>query len=146
MAKPDDQPLATAPGSPSRARPPAGPAVVQDVGLLVHLGADAVPAVLLDDPVAALGPDVRLDGVADVGDAASEPGRGEAAPHRLLADPQQLSDLAGHLTHGDGARRVAAPSVQDRPAVDGDDVAVLQGARAGDAVHDLVVDRGADRA
>ena len=51
-------------------------------------------------------------------------------------------DLADR--HGD--RRVAVPAVDDRPAVDRDHVAVAEdGRRRRDAVHDLVVDRRADR-
>ena len=42
-------------------------------------------------------------------------------------------------------RGVAVPAVDIGAAVDRDDVARLEHARARDAVHDLVVDRGADR-
>ena len=45
----------------------------------------------------------------------------------------------------DRDRGVAVPAVDDRAAVDGDQVALAQDPVARDAVHDLVVDRGADR-
>ena len=49
----------------------------------------------------------------------------------------------------DGAHRgreggVAVPAVDDRPAVDRHDVALLEHPRPGDAVHDDLVRRGAD--
>src|SRR3954452_24623506 len=53
----------------------AGPAVVEHVRVLVHLGADAVAAVVVDDAVRVrLGGDDLLDPVADVGQPA--PGKG----------------------------------------------------------------------
>ena len=80
----------------------------------------------------------------DVGDPAAEAGGGDAVPQGLLGDPHQLGDVGGTSPTRDGDRRVAVPAVDDRAAVDRDDVAVVQHPVARDAVDDLVVHRRAD--
>ncbi len=125
----------------------AGLAVVRHVRRLVHRRPDPVPDEVLDDPVRRVGAHVRLDRGRDVGQPATELGGGEPTPHRLLADPGQLEQFVGATCadrHRD--RRVAVPAVDDRTAVDRDQVALGQHPVARDAVHDLVVHRGADRA
>ena len=116
--------------------------------VLVHLGADAVAAVVVDDAVRVrLGGDGLLDGGADVGEPATGDRPGQAGPHRALGDGEQRGVLGGGLPHRDGDGGVAVPALQDRAAVDGDVVALGQRPPAvGDAVHDLVVDRRADAA
>src|SRR5690606_33870486 len=126
--------------------------VVQQVRVHVHLGADAVAAVVLDDPVLAaaglgLAAGVGLDGAGDVHEPVALLHGRDAGPHRLLRHPGQLHQLRG-VTGADEGRegRVAVPAVDDRAAVDGDDVAVLEDdVVGGDAVHHDLVDRGADR-
>ncbi len=134
-----DQPLTT-----------AGTAVVQQVRGLVHGRADAVATVVVDDPVGAVGTavaaDLPLDSVADVGEPAAELRRRQPRPQRGLAHAGELQRLGRHLAdrHGDG--RIAMPAVEDRSAVDRQQIAVAKYARAGDAMDDLVVHGGADAA
>ena len=61
-----------------------------------------------------------------------------------FGDVHQALRLGGHLADRRGERGVAVPAVDDRPAVDRDDVAVLQPVRPRDAVDDHVVRRRAD--
>ena len=144
-------------------RPSAGTAVVEQVWVLVHLGADAVPAVLSDDavPTAPAGPTplrfrlqpahLALDGVGDVGQPAApgrQPvgGRGDPRPHRRLGYLRHPGHSRVDLSHRHGDRGVSVPAVHDRAAVDGDDVALTQHLlRRRDGVHHLLVDRGAER-
>src|SRR5205814_7937800 len=104
----------------------------------------AVAGVLLDDAVAErLG--VLLDGVADVADPAAEAGSGQAAPHGLLGHLEEPLQLGRDLTDRERDGRVAVPALEDRAAVEGDDVTLAQHlVLARDAVDDLVVDRRAD--
>ena len=138
--------------APLQLRAAARAAHVGDVRGLVHRGADPVTGEVLQDAV-------RLDPLARLGLLArtcsstawemslTRPPRRAAAmpgPERLLGDPHQLGGLRGDLAHGHGDGRVAVPAVDDRAAVDRDDVAVLEHPGARDPVHHLVVDRGAD--
>ncbi|CAO5231769.1 hypothetical protein FAGKG844_160039 [Frankia sp. AgKG'84/4] len=123
---------------------PARTAVVEHVGGLVHLGADAVAAVVVDDAVAARA-DVPFDRGADVGEPAAELGGRQAGPQRALTGLDHRENLGRDLADGDSDRRVAVPAVDDRAAVDRDDVALAQHPlAAGDRVDHLVVHRAAD--
>ena len=92
-----------------------------------------------------------LDRPGDVGQAplaraGAAGGRGEPGPQRVLRRRGQAAQLRRDLPDPDRDRGVAVPAVQDRAAVDRDQVAVVQHLRgAGDGVHDLAVHRGADR-
>ena len=105
-------------------------AVVEDVRVLVHLGADAVADVLLDDAVA---------GSATKSSTACADRRSAALPAAIAAMPRHIAcrgDLdqrprrpASTVTvgrHDDGEGRVAVPAVEDRAAVDRDEVARLR--------------------
>jgi hypothetical protein len=73
--------------------------------------------------------------------------RGQARPQRLLGHPRQLEHVVAARADRDADRGVAVPAVQDRAAVDRQQLALLQhpvGRR--DAVDDLRPGRGADRA
>ena len=76
------------------------------------------------------------------------PSRAAAMPAHSASSVTRISSATsgGDLADRDGDRGVAVPAVDDRAAVDRDHVAVGEHADAGDAVHDLVVDRGADGA
>ena len=81
----------------------------------------------------------------DVGELAAQLRGGQAGPHRLVADPDQVEQLRGDLSDRDRDRRVAVPAIHDRPAVDRDDVALAQDLLlVRDPVYDLLVDGGAD--
>ncbi len=125
--------------------------VVQQVGVHVHLGADAVAAVILDDPVLAAGraglaADVALDRPGDVHQAVAVPHGRDAGPHGLLGHPGELEQLRSVTGAHEGREgRVAVPAVHDGAGVDRDDVAVLQDRLlVRDAVDDDLVHRGAD--
>ncbi len=75
----------------------------------------------------------------------TQAGGGDAAPHGLAGHLRERGDLGGDLPDRDGGGRVAVPALDDGTAVDGDDVTLGEHPLPGDAVHDLVVDRGADR-
>ena len=95
------------------------------------------------------GPAARTDAstaCGDVGEPVAGLRLGQALPERGFAHLEQPGQLGGDLPHADGEGRVPVPAVDDGAAVDGDDVALAQhDVRAGDAVHDDLVDRGADR-
>ncbi len=69
---------------------------------------------------------------------------GDPGPERLLGDLDQAGALGVDSADARGERGVAVPAVDDRPAVDRDDVALLEHPRAGDAVDDHLVRRRAD--
>ena len=101
-------------------RPAAGAAVVEHVRVLVHLGADAVPAVVVDDPVPVrVGPDRALDRGADVGQPAAGDGRGQPGPQRPLGDLDELQQLRGaprRPRRSPPSRRASRPRSRRSPA------------------------------
>ena len=120
---------------------PPGGAVVGDLRVLVHRGADPVADVLahhrepgrlgdLPSTAAPMSPSVLAgDAPASIA-ASSEPRVTSMQPPRLVVD----------LADRDRDRGVGVPALDDRPAVDRDDVAVLEhDGVAGDAVHDHLV-------
>ncbi len=124
----------------------ASAADVGYVGRLVHRRADAVAGVVLEDAVAALLlAQPPLDRRGDVADPAAEPGRGDAGPQGGLGVGDQRDQVRRDPAHRHRDRGVAVPAVDDRAAVERDQVALTQLAVTRDAVHDLVVHRGADR-
>ena len=76
------------------------------------------------------------------------PSRRAAMPRHSASSVTRISSVTScrHVADRHRDRGVAVPAVDDRSAVDRDDVAIGEHAGAGDAVHDLVVDRGADDA
>src|SRR5436190_20326952 len=118
--------------------PPPRGAVVRDLGLLVHGRADAVAHVLLHDRVAGPLGD-GLHRVADVGEAVAVADLGDGGLEALLGDLHEPAGVLADLADRDGDGGVAVVALDDRPAVEGDDVALLEDVGAGDAVHDHVV-------
>ena len=57
---------------------------------------------------------------------------------------EQLLDIGGDLADGQRDGRIAAPAADLAARIDGDDVSGLQRAAIGNAVHDVMVDAGAD--
>ena len=70
----------------------------------------------------------------------------DAGDQRRLRDVDEPLRLGVDLPHPGGEGGVAVPALDDRPAVDRDEVALLQPVRARDAVHDHVVGGRADHA
>ena len=118
-------------------------AVVRDTRLLVHGGADGVTFVPTHDRVTGVFRD-HLHGVADVGQAVAVDHLRDRRVEGRLGHVHQPLRLGVDLADAGGERGIAVPALDDRAAVDADDVAVLQAIRAGDAVHDHVVGRRAD--
>src|SRR4051794_29785105 len=105
----------------------AGLAEVGQEGLHVHLGADAVAAVVGDDavldPIGLVGAhDGALDGEGDVGQPGADDGGLDAGEHGGASGLGEFAVGigAGPDEHGHGG--VAVPAVEDCPAVDGDQV------------------------
>ncbi|MPN63933.1 hypothetical protein SDC9_211700 [bioreactor metagenome] len=101
---------------------------------------------LTDDAVAAaLGQ--PLDCRRDVAQPVSRPGLGEPFPEALFGGGDQAGDGRGDGTDRKGAGGIAVIAVEAGADIDADQVALAQDPpRRGDAVHDLLVERGADRA
>eukprot|EP01132_Coremiostelium_polycephalum_P018763 gene18762-biopygen10162 len=124
--------------------PGTGAAEVQDLRVLVHLAANAMPAIFTHHAVAvALG--MVLDGVADIPQACAGLDLADAGPHRFKGHFHQAPglgrDIADHV-HLAGVGDIAAFLQGD---VDVDDVAVLEhGLGAGHAMAHHLVDRGID--
>ncbi len=81
--------------------PAAGTAEVGHVRRLVHLGADAVPDVVLEDAVAALGPRTWVSTACEM--SVTRPPRRAAAIPRHIASSvtaHQLGHLGGHVADG----------------------------------------------
>ena len=124
--------------------PVPGRAVVGHLRELVHVPADAVADVLAHDRVP-VGLDERLDGGADVADVVARPGGGDAEVERLAGGVDEPAHLRGGLAAGDRESAVRPPAIEDQPAVERDEVAVVDHLGAGDAVDHLLVDRHAER-
>src|SRR5918998_3509642 len=130
------------PGQEARAR--AGPAVVGDLGVLVHLAPNPVGDEVPHDPVApTLGQ--SLYRVPDV----PEPLAGaRLLGGRLEAPPGGLEEPLGlfrHLPYRDGGGGIGHEALVAHADVQRDDVPLLEAVGAGDAVHDHGIRRGADR-
>src|SRR5215216_5664173 len=126
------------------ARSGAGPAVVGDLGVLVHLAPYSVGDEISHHPVAP-GLGERLYGVPYVPEVVTGAsllcGRLEGPSGRL----EEPGRLQGHLADRDRGGGVGHEALVADPDVGGDDVPLLQAVGAGDAVHDHGVGRGADR-
>src|SRR5207244_1563158 len=119
-------------------------AVVQDLGLLVELAADAVAAELAYHREAVL-LRVRLDDGADVAEARAGPHLPDAEPHAFESHVDQPPRLDVGLADVEHAAAISVVAVLDDGDVDVEDVGQLEDAFAGNAMADLVVHRGADR-
>src|SRR3954454_7852148 len=122
---------------------PSPAAVVVYLRLLVHPPADSMADEGADD-VESLRFRVLLHRRADVAEVLARThlgdGRLEALPRRIDEDLRLRRDLADRHRN----RAVAHEALQDRAEVETDDVSLLQLGPVGDAVHDDVIDGGAD--
>src|SRR5438477_13008042 len=117
--------------------------MIGNVRVLPHVPANPVPAVFLNQSKASL-PRVDLDRMADRIEPCVRPRRVDARIERGFRVAQQSSGIFGNAADRIGPSRVAVVALDDRADIDGDDVAFLQDSGSGNAVDDLVVDRGAD--
>ena len=119
-------------------------AEVGDLGVFVHGAADAVADELADD-AEALGLAELLDGGGDVAEPSANLALLDGLFERGLGDFEELCGFGRDLADGVGDGGVGVEAVDDDAAVDGEDVAFFEDALGvGDAVDDLVVDRGAE--
>src|SRR5574341_1629288 len=89
---------------------------------------------------------VRLHGVGDVADAVPRPALLDGLVEALPRDIEELLDFLWDRADRQGDGAVAIVALDDAAEVEPDDVAVLElSLGRGDAVDDLVVDRGAYR-
>ena len=86
----------------------------------------------------------RADRMAHVGEPLTRPHVGDGGGQRRLAHIDEALRLGVDHTHPHGERGVTVPAVHDRPAVDADEVALIEADRAGDAMDHDIVGRGAD--
>ncbi len=121
----------------------AGAAVMQYLRFLVEDLADAMTAILAHDAaMVSLG--VGLDRMADVAETNAGADHLDADLHAIVSHLHQASRRRLDLAHGEHAAGIAVVAVLDHGDVDIHDIAVLQFLVGGNAVADLVVDRGAD--
>src|SRR3989337_493749 len=110
---------------------PIAGSVVRDLGILVHLGSDAVPHELVDDPVAGLLADV-LHGGRDVPDSISGHCCRDTGHHGQPGCRHEPQDLIAGVTDDERSRRIAMPAVDDCTDIDRHDLAVTDDPIPGD--------------
>ena len=117
--------------------------VVGDVGGLVHLPSDAVPAEFADDAVV-VRLQVTFNRMADVADAFARHRELEGFVEGCLRALHQEPLLLRHLADGEGVGEVPVPASDTRHAVGSDDVALLEDIPVGDSVDNHVIHRQAE--
>ena len=139
----------TSSGSMARAIPSAstGPgraAPVGHRGIHVHLAADAVPAVVLDDPVPSRpAGHTAADRVRDVAEPGAGPGGGQAvatAPARRSSISRPSAGRGRADGHGQAAASACQPSTTARSRSTPRRFRRAAAGQARDPMHDLVVD------
>src|SRR5438309_3054262 len=119
--------------------PRPGPAVVGDLGRLVHIPSDSVADILTHHRVP-LGLDVRLYRMPDVTDVMAWLRCGDAVVERGARHIDEPAHPICRLTARHRQAAVGPPPVENEAAVQRDEVAVAQDTFARDSVHHLVVD------
>ena len=117
---------------------PAGPAVVGDLGTLVHGPTDSMAHILLDHRVAG-GFNDPLHGRTDVADVVPIDHDGDRRMQRCLGDLDQPGGFGRDLPHAHGERGVTMPAIDHSAAVDRDDVSLGQDDLTGDPMHDHII-------
>ena len=126
--------------------PAPGRPVVRDLGILVHVAADAVADQRADDREAGVLDD-RLHRVPDVGQVVADPRRLDRREQASAGtSPAAAARSGSTLPIGSVTAESADEAAQRDADVDGEDVAVAERVRPRDAVHDHVVRRRADGA
>ena len=116
---------------------------MQHLRFLVEYTAYAVAAKLAHH-AKALAFGKLLDGITDIAQVDAGTHHFDAVPHGLISDSAQTLGGNRNLAHHEHAAGVAVPAVFDDGDVDIDDIALFQRLVIGNAMADLVVDRGAD--
>jgi len=121
----------------------AGAAVMQHLGLFVEAFANTVAAKFTHD-AKALAFGEFLNGKANVTQMHAGFDHHDALPHGFVGEGAQTLGGDGHLAHMEHAAGVTVPAIFDDGHIDIDNVALFERLVIGDAMADLVVDRGAD--
>src|SRR6201999_3385274 len=123
-----------------------GIAIVRKIGLVMHLGANAVPDKLANYRIPVL-LYPSLYRVSDIAEAIARAHFVDCAIQRLSSHFQQLLGFRSDLPNGHSHRRISEVAIHFHPEVDRDDVALAKlplGRR--NAVNDLAVHRSAEHA
>ena len=120
-----------------------GSAVMQNLGFLMELLADAMSAEFTHDAVTQSFGEA-LYGMADISQHGSGPDRVYASPHRFMGAFTQAPSLDRRFADVEHAAGVPVITVFDGGDIEIDDISILQFFVTGNAVTDLMVDRGAD--
>ena len=119
-------------------------AIVGHLRVLVHLTANAVSCQFANHAVTGLFA-MHLNSAADVTQMSASYGILYTLIERLLGDLEQLPNFFGDLTHAERVAGIAIEAIEQRAAVDGDDVAVLQHrVRTRHSMHHHVIHRRTD--
>src|SRR5947208_3009686 len=124
-------------------RPGARNAEVGDLGILVHVAADAMPNEGADDREAGL-LDVLLYGGADVTDPVANAGLLDPDRQRLAGDVHQTLGLRRNLADADGEPGIGPEAAMDQAGVEAEQVPLPELAVGRNAMDHLVVDRRTD--
>ena len=111
----------------------------------MQVATDAMAGVVLHHRIA-MGLDVVLNGASDIQQAVARLDAGQTLHERFLGHPgEPLGLLAGPLAHTEADAAIAVVALEVGTRVDLDQVASTDHPfAAGDAMDDLMVDRGAD--
>src|SRR5690606_22267660 len=115
--------------------------VVRNMRILMHPTANAVTAVPSDDPVSTRCR-VGFHRMADFPKPVSCPGCLQPYHQRSLGIIKQTTSLPGNGPYRVSPGRITVPTIQNRADIYGDDVSILQRPWPGNAMHDLLIDRG----
>src|SRR3984885_5760709 len=119
---------------------------IRDLGILVHVSADAVAHKLLHH-AEAFGLHHLLHRRTDIAQHRAGTDRVDGLFQRRLGYIQQPLRLRRHLAHRDGDGRAAIEAIDDHSAIHRENVAIAQHRlRRRDAMHHLLVQRGAEHA
>ena len=122
----------------------SAPPVVGHLWVFVHLMTDAMTGQLAHDAIA-VGLAVVLHSTADIAQMVTGLCTLDTLVEGFLRGAEQLFHFFAHLADTERVAGVAAEAVEQRTAVDGNDVAVVEHCRVvGHTVNNHIIDRGAD--
>ena len=118
--------------------------VMEHLGIFVEVLADAMATEFPNHGVAVF-LRVRLDGMADIAERRAGSDCIDTFPEALKGDVAETLGQGRNLANGKHPARVAIPAILNHRDVQIDDIALFELLVAGNAMADLVIDRGADR-